>query len=261
MRTKIINILNENRNELFSDWKKELHDSIPESQYTEEVFASELFKMIFDSIKRVDTESSTELSQFYSKLMNSNGSLNFITYGCQAFRRIALKTLLHNDLTKDDVLEVYNEIDRWFDPIFLQVVNDCTNNWEEALAKQREEINEVSAPVIQLFDRIVIMPLVGTIDEKRAMTIMENLLQGIEKQKAEIVFLDISGVPTIDTFVAQTLISTTRAAKLLGTESIIVGMRPEIAQTIIGLGINLNEIRTFGSLNTGLSYALNRKKK
>ncbi|WP_043932035.1 STAS domain-containing protein [Bacillus sp. EB01] len=258
MRTKIIKILNENRHELFSNWKNELHDSIPKSEYSEEVFAEELFDFIFESLKRVNTESASQLSSFYSKLINSNGSLNFITYGCQAFRRIALKTLLHQDLTKEDVIAVYNEIDRWFDPILLQIMNDCSNNWEEALSKQQAEIQELSAPVIQLFEHIVVLPLVGSVNEVRAMTIMENLLEGIEKHKAEIVFLDISGVPTIDTFVAQTLISTTRAARLLGSESIIVGMRPEIAQTIIGLGINLNEIRTYGSLNAGLTYALNR---
>lgn len=260
MRIRINNLLNENRSELLLNWSNELHKTTPKMEHTEEILANELFGIIFESIKNIDTESSWELHSVYSKLMNSNISLNSIIYGFQAFRRIALKMLLQEDLTKEEVLQVYNEIDRWFDPILSQIINDCTNNWEDALLKQKEEILELSAPAIQLFEKILVMPLVGSINEHRAMTIMEKLLHGIEKHKAEIVFLDVSGVPTIDTFVAQTLISSTSAARLLGTESIIVGLRPEIAQTIIGLGINLNEIKTFGSLNIGLEYALNKMK-
>lgn len=256
MRTKIIEILNEHRSELLANWKAELYHAIPESHYSPGILANELFDIIFTSIMKVDTESSTDLGIFYTKLMDFNGSLNFLTYGFQGFRRIALKTILHEDLTKEEVLQVYYEIDRWFDPIIAEVVNDCSSNWENALTQQRQTIQELSAPAIQLFDNILVMPLVGNINENRAITIMESLLEAIEKHKAEVVFLDVSGVPMIDTFVAQSLISSTRAAGLLGTECIIVGMRPEIAQTIIGLGIKLNEIKTFGSLNSGLTYAM-----
>ncbi|WP_316568812.1 STAS domain-containing protein [Neobacillus sp. YIM B06451] len=256
MRTRIIEILNEHRERLLADWKIELHHALPKPEYTEGILATELFDIIFESIKKVDTDSSSDLSAFYSKLMDFNGSLNFLTYGFQGFRRIALKTLLQEDLTKEEVLQVYYEIDRWFDPIISQVVNDCSNDWENALSQQQQTIQELSAPAIQLFDHIIVMPLVGNINERRATTIMESLLRGIEKHKAEIVFLDVSGVPTIDTFVAQSLMNSTTAARLLGTECMIVGMRPEIAQTIIGLGINLSEIKTFGSLNSGLMYAM-----
>ncbi|WP_053366489.1 STAS domain-containing protein [Bacillus sp. FJAT-27245] len=256
MRTRIIEILNEHRDELLANWKVEMRHALPETEYTEGILANELFDIIFESIKKVDTESPSDLSAFYAKLMDFNGSLNFLTYGFQSFRRIALKTLLQEDLTKEEVLQVYYEIDRWFDPIFSQVVHDCTTNWETALSQHRETIQELSAPAIQLFENIVVMPLVGNINEQRAATIMESLLNGIEKHKAEIVFLDVSGVPTIDTFVAQSLINSTTAARLLGTECMIVGMRPEIAQTIIGLGINLSEVKTFGSLNSGLTFAM-----
>ncbi|RHW39113.1 STAS domain-containing protein [Neobacillus notoginsengisoli] len=261
MQTRINELLNENRRELLQNWSKELQNAIPNPDYLEEGLANELFRIIFESIKNLDTETSSELHSVYSRLMNFNISLNHIVYGFQAFRRVALKTLLQEDLTKEDVLYVYNEIDRWFDPILAEIINDCANNWEDALLKQKEEILELSAPAIQLFEKIVVMPLVGSINEERATTIMEILLEGIEKHKAEIVFLDVSGVPTVDTFVAQTLINSTRAARLLGTESIIVGLRPEIAQTIIGLGIHLDEIKTFGSLNSGLQYALNKMNK
>ncbi|RDU38894.1 hypothetical protein DRW41_04885 [Neobacillus piezotolerans] len=260
MRTRIIEILNENRSELLANWTIELHQALAEVEYTQGILANELFDIIFECIKNMDTDSSSDLNAFYKKLMDLNGSLNFLTYGFQVFRRIALSTLLGEDLTKEEVLQVYYEIDRWFDPIISQVVNDCSNNWENALTQQRQTIQELSAPAIQLFDNIIVMPLVGSINEVRAITIMESLLEGIERHKAEIAFLDVSGVPTIDTFVAQSLVSSTRAAGLVGTECIIVGMRPEIAQTIIGLGIHLKEIKTFGSLNSGLMYAMKRMK-
>ncbi|WP_059170433.1 STAS domain-containing protein [Bacillus sp. FJAT-27445] len=256
MRTRIIEILNEHRSDLLSNWRIELGLALPKTVDTEGILANDLFEIIFESVKKVDTESSTDLSAFYTKLLDFNGSFNFLTYGFQVFRRIALKTLLQENLTKEEVLQVYYEFDRWFDPIISKIVNDCSGNWENALSQQRQIIQELSAPAIQLFDNIIVIPLVGNINENRAATITESLLEGIEKHKAEIVFLDVSGVPTIDTFVAQSLMNSTRAAELLGTECIIVGMRPEIAQTIVGLGIHLKEIKTFGSLNSGLMYVM-----
>ena len=259
MWQRIIGILENNRKELFNNWvdelrsKKTIQEDLPEAKDTRG-----LFDLIYQSITSMDTDTTSDLRIFYSRLLTFNGSLNFITYGFQAFRRIALKTLIQEDLSKSEILKVYNEIDRWFDPVLSQIVNDCTENWESMFAQQKDQINELSAPVIQLFKNIVVMPLVGTISEDRAKTIMENLLQGITNYKSQIVFLDISGVPVVDTFVAQALIDSTRAARLLGAECIMVGMRPEIAQTIINLGIDLKEIKTFGSLSHGLTYALNK---
>ncbi|HZG73218.1 MAG TPA: STAS domain-containing protein [Chondromyces sp.] len=261
MEKMITELLENNYDAIKTYWKDELRDAIQEEimfETFEKSMVDELFKIIFESLKKVDTKTSSELGVFYSRLVNHNASLNLITLGLQSFRRIALKVLIQEDLTREKILHIYNQIDQWFDPIIAQVVNDCSKTWESTFTQQKNALKELSAPVIQIFDHIAVLPLIGNIDEDRVKIIKENLLFGIAKHQVAIVFLDISGVPVVDTFVAQGLIDTARAAKLLGAECIIVGTRPEIAQTIVGLGIDLSEIRTFNSLHTGLLHTLNK---
>ena len=109
-------------------------------------------------------------------------------------------------------------------------------------------LQELSAPLIPVFDKITVMPLVGTIDTDRAKKIMENLLQGVVKHRSEVVLIDITGVPVVDTMVAHHIIQAAEAVRLVGAKCLLVGIRPEIAQTIVNLGINLNEIITKNSL-------------
>ncbi|WP_026696067.1 STAS domain-containing protein [Peribacillus kribbensis] len=264
MEKTIIDILQRNRENLYAAWQQELGEAqekeslVLESSDKKYPVARELFTIIFESLKKMDTEAEADLRQIYSKILQFNESINLLTKGFQSFRRIALKILLEEELTKDQILQIYNQIDRWFDPVISQVVSHCSEEWESTFMQQEETLRELSAPVIQLFENITVMPLIGTISERRAITIMENLLNGIQRQQAAIVFLDIRGVPVVDTFVAQSIIHSSRAANLLGAECIIVGIRPEIAQTIINLGIDLSEIRTYSSLNQGLLYAVRR---
>lgn len=117
-------------------------------------------------------------------------------------------------------------------------------------------VRELSTPVIPLWDRILALPLIGSIDTGRAQLIMENLLDGITRHRATEVIIDITGVPAIDTRVAQHLLQTVEAARLLGAECIITGIRPEVAQTMVSLGIDLSGISTRRDLQNGISYAL-----
>lgn len=117
-------------------------------------------------------------------------------------------------------------------------------------------LQELSAPLIPVFDKITVMPLVGTIDTDRAKKIMENLLQGVVKHRSEVVLIDITGVPVVDTMVAHHIIQAAEAVRLVGAKCLLVGIRPEIAQTIVNLGINLNEIITKNSLKKGVEFAL-----
>lgn len=261
MEKYIIDLLESNSKEIESYWKAEMEEAIRNEKNTSpfnEPLTIELFNIIFESIIKVDTQITSDLQFFYSKILEYNGSINFITLGFQSFRRVALKVLIDEDLTRNEVLTVYNYIDRWFDPVISQVVNDCSKTLENTFTEQKQTLKELSAPVIELFDKIAVMPLVGNINEDRAKNIKDNLLIGIAKNQASIVFIDISGVPVVDTFVAQNLIDTARATRLLGAECIMVGTRPEIAQTIVNLGIDLSEIRTFNSLHKGLLYALDK---
>jgi rsbT co-antagonist protein RsbR len=126
----------------------------------------------------------------------------------------------------------------------------------EMIKKQQEAISELSTPVIPLLDNILIVPLIGTIDTTRANQIMENILYGITKRNAEIVIIDITGVHIVDSTVAQHLIKSYQASGLLGAKSILVGMRPEVAQTIVQLDIDFEEVETRNTLAQGIEYAL-----
>jgi PAS domain S-box-containing protein len=141
---------------------------------------------------------------------------------------------------------------------FVKVARDLSErrNQEERLRRQRDEIVELSTPVILVWDRVLVLPLIGTLDSNRAALMTETLLQRIAKDHAEVVILDISGVPTIDTQVAQHLIKTVQAAKLMGATSIMCGVRPETAQTIIHLGIELAGLRSCSDLRDALQLAI-----
>jgi rsbT co-antagonist protein RsbR len=113
---------------------------------------------------------------------------------------------------------------------------------DDIIKRQAQELLELSTPVVELWDKIVALPLIGTLDSERTQTVMENLLNHIVKSGAEIAIIDITGVPTVDTLVAQHLIKTVSAARLMGADCIISGIRPQIAQTIVHLGLQLDVI-------------------
>ncbi|HTJ14097.1 MAG TPA: STAS domain-containing protein [Dinghuibacter sp.] len=126
---------------------------------------------------------------------------------------------------------------------------------EEVILRQTSEISEISTPVIRLWDGILGLPIIGTLDSARTQMVMENLLQEIVVTGSGIAILDISGVPAVDSLVAQHLIKTVSATRLMGAECIISGIRPEIAQTMVHLGIDLTGIVTKATLASALKYA------
>ncbi|MDB4973496.1 MAG: hypothetical protein JWN48_1837 [Myxococcaceae bacterium] len=141
---------------------------------------------------------------------------------------------------------------------FVKVARDLTERLERQrlLERQRDEILELSTPVIQVWDRILALPVIGTLDSQRAARLTENLLQMIATQEAEFVIIDISGVPMIDTQVAQHLLKTVQGARLMGSESIISGVRPETAQAMVHLGIEMGSLRSRATLRDALQLAL-----
>ena len=129
---------------------------------------------------------------------------------------------------------------------------------DEVVARQRQELMEISTPVIRLWEGIVAVPLIGTLDSIRSQVVMESLLTGIVDEQAAVAILDITGVPMVDTLVAQHLMKTAMAVQLMGAECVISGIRPQIAQTIVHLGIDLREITTRATLSDALKYGLAR---
>ena len=137
-------------------------------------------------------------------------------------------------------------------------IRDVTERqeYEQRLRRQHEEIMELSTPVIQVWDKVLTLPLIGTLDSMRAARLTEGLLVRIGETQAEVVIFDISGVPTIDTMVAQHLLQTVQAAALMGTVSIMCGVRPETAQTMVHLGIDIGQLLARGTLQDALQLAL-----
>jgi rsbT co-antagonist protein RsbR len=129
---------------------------------------------------------------------------------------------------------------------------------EEVIRRQQEELIELSTPVVKLWDGVVALPLIGTLDSARTQVVMESLLERIVETDSTIAIIDITGVPTVDTLVAQHLLKTVAAARLMGADCIISGIRPQIAQTIVHLGLDLSEVITKSSLADAVVIALER---
>jgi rsbT co-antagonist protein RsbR len=129
---------------------------------------------------------------------------------------------------------------------------------EEVILRQQAEMMELSTPVVKLWDGILALPLIGTLDSERTQVVMENLLEEIVRTGAAIAILDITGVPTVDTLVAQHLLKTVAAARLMGAECIISGIRPQIASTIVHLGVDLGDISTKATLADAFAIALRK---
>src|SRR6516225_1554467 len=129
---------------------------------------------------------------------------------------------------------------------------------EELILRQQQELLELSTPVVKLWDGILALPIIGTLDSARTQVVMESLLQALVATNSKYAIIDITGVPTVDTLVAQHLLKTITAARLMGAECIISGVRPQIAQTIVHLGINLEDVVTKAKLSDTFAVALQR---
>lgn len=144
------------------------------------------------------------------------------------------------------------------DKLGLVTVEAFQKGRDEVIARQQQELLELSTPVVQLWKGILALPLIGTLDSERTQTVMESLLEAIVRNEAAIAIIDITGVPTVDTLVAQHLLKTVAAARLMGAECIISGIRPQIAQTIVHLGVELGDVVTKASLAEALKVAFAR---
>ncbi len=128
----------------------------------------------------------------------------------------------------------------------------------ELIEKQRQAIEELSTPIIKIWDQVLVLPLIGTLDTRRSQRLTEALLTDIADTQSKVTILDITGVPTVDSAVANHLLKTVSAVKLLGAECVITGIRPDVAQTIVHLGVDLSEVETLSNLSEGLKWAFNR---
>ncbi len=196
--------------------------------------------------------------------MSRSRSLHGFTPSETAIFVFSLKKPLFSLLRRESGKEGENlaeetwNINLLLDKLGLLTTEAYQKSREEIIQRQQQEMLELSTPVVQLWKGVLAVPLIGTLDSARTQIVMESLLQKIVETEAEVAIVDITGVPTVDTLVAQHLIKTVTAARLMGAECIISGIRPQIAQTIVHLGVDLSEVITKASLADALRLALKR---
>jgi rsbT co-antagonist protein RsbR len=144
------------------------------------------------------------------------------------------------------------------DELGLLTTESFQKSREEVILRQQKELLELSTPVVRLWENILALPLIGTLDSARTQVVMQNLLDAIVQTRSDYAIIDITGVPVVDTLVAQHLLKTVAAARLMGADCLISGIRPQIAQTIIHLGVDLSEVTTKATLADAFDVALRR---
>ncbi len=205
-----------------------------------------------------------ELLQLLASLSKSRARQGFTPKQTAGFV-FSLKRPLFSILRREyqgDAAELGEEtwtITALLDELGLHTAEAFIQSREEIISRQQEEMLELSTPVVKLWEGILALPMIGTLDSARTQIVMESLLQRIVETGAEVAIIDITGVPTVDTLVAQHLIKTVTAARLMGADCIISGIRPQIAQTLGHLGVDLGDVVTKASLADAFAVALQRR--
>jgi rsbT co-antagonist protein RsbR len=168
------------------------------------------------------------------------------------FRRLA------KEFRGEELTQQFWSLSTMVDKLAQYTIDVYQKNREAVINRQQQDMLELSTPVVELWHGILALPLIGTLDSQRTQVVMENLLQKIVDTGAAIAIIDITGVPTVDTLVAQHLLKTVSAARLMGADCIISGIRPQIAQTIVHLGVQLGDVTTKATLADAFMIALKR---
>ncbi len=247
--------------QLESDTLREDLISLGELRAQSAEFLDEFIKAIRSgNLDNIDTSEYLRLKEILRELSESRAQQGFspsetATY-VFSLKGTLLVFLQKQFSQKSEVLAAQViQFNQLLDKLGLFTFVSFTKMREGIITRQQQEILELSTPVIQVWDRILAIPLIGILDSGRTQIIMENLLKEIANTGAQITILDISGVPAMDTLVAQHLMKTVKAAKLMGAECIISGIRPGIAQTIVYLGVDLSDVKTKATFAGALKLA------
>jgi rsbT co-antagonist protein RsbR len=275
MQTDIPKLLQKKRKQILEDWiKNQLSDSglredlISNDELRQQ--SEELLDVLLKSLSAVSIENfqSSELEPVYEILSGisiSRARQGFSPRETAAFV-FSLKNALYQSLATElkdkpaELVEHAYKVNQLLDNLGIATFETFIKGREEVILRQTDEIAEISTPVIRVWDGILALPIIGTLDSSRTQVVMESLLNEIVSSGSTIAILDISGVPAVDSLVAQHLIKTVAATRLMGAECIISGIRPEIAQTVVHLGIDLSNIMTKSTLASALKYAFNMLK-
>ncbi|MFC9601370.1 RsbT co-antagonist protein RsbRA [Peribacillus butanolivorans] len=263
MNQLVYDFIKQNQDYILTEWMDIMKESTDErliKVVSDRMFtqtSSEFIDMIITHVDSKNREFTLKLSDFAEKVVQLGWPLTFVNEGLHKFTLIVINGMVEKGIViPGNQVELVNHLDKWSTPINNEIVNIYTQTWERTVSLQKIALQELSAPLIPVLEGITVMPLIGTIDTERAKQIMENLLTGVVKHRSEVVLIDITGVPVVDTMVAHHIIQAAEAVRLVGAKCILCGIRPEIAQTIVNLGINLNEVITKNTLKKGIEVAL-----
>jgi rsbT co-antagonist protein RsbR len=251
--------LRENQEKVLARWSGLVTANVGEiSAESARAELADLYSLIVRAMSGADESADGELSAALSEMSRSRAR-GGATPSQTALSVFSLKDAVY-ELVADsaDMVAEYLAFSRMVDDLGLQTFEAYSAAREQIIADQAESVLELSTPVVSLWDGIIGVPLIGTLDSARTQLVMEKMLDALVATGAEHAVIDITGVPTVDTEVAQHLLKTVMAARLLGAECTISGIRPQIAHTIVSLGIEFGDIATKATLRDALAHALTR---
>jgi len=266
-RAKTAEILKTDMSGLLADWMAEIRAAGADQRITDAELraqANEFLKLIADAAAKntdVSSESWRPVREFLEGVSRSRAIQGFSSSETATFVFSLKKPIFSRirRMTVNDVQGLADEtwtITEMIDSLAMHTVRTFQKTREDVIVRQQEEMLELSTPVVKLWDGVIALPMIGTLDSARTQIVMESLLQRLVDTGSEIAIIDITGVPTVDTLVAQHLLKTVTAIRLMGAECIISGIRPQIAQTIVHLGIDLQGITTKATLADALALAM-----
>ncbi len=263
-------VVKANESAILSGWLKQMSASTRRGDLMNDVDlkeqASEFLKLFTEASQKssdVQSEAFASTKEFLKEIAKSRLEQGFSTSETAMFV-LSLKQPIFSaikDAFKTNPTELVSEI--WssgdlLDQLAMLTIDTAISIREQTISRQQEEMLELSTPVVKLWDGILALPLIGTLDSARTQVVMESLLSAIVETDSQIAIIDITGVPTVDTLVAQHLIKTITAARLMGADCYLSGIRPAIAQTIVHLGIDLVDVQTKAKLSDAFAVALQR---
>lgn len=265
----LFGILVSDPDKILSDWLDQLHElgltSSPNVDIAElKQQAATFVRLLGNSIRQdadgdIRSAAWAPVLSFLDELSRSRAMQGFTAGDTATFvfslKRPLFSAIRSHDLEGDVKAELTWKVSELLDQLGIHTFNAFLAGREQVIRRQQEELLELSTPVIKVWDGVLALPMIGTLDSARTQIVMETLLQRIVETGAELAIIDITGVPTVDTLVAQHLLKTVTAIRLMGAECIVSGIRPQIAQTIVHLGVDLQGVTTKATLADALAQA------
>ena len=257
---ELVSHLRQNRTQLREEWARRITEAqLLTAMSKEEIFTEAT--SVYDNYVEVLETGSVEALQAYARSLSER----IIPRGVETHEVVGIVLLLRDVLARSLFkkyqadFELLNQVLDAYEPAANRIANTVAVSFvqerERVIRQQQEAIRELSTPVLQVRERLLILPIIGVIDSQRAKQLTEQLLRGIRNNRAKVVVVDITGVPTIDSTVANHLVQTVEASRLMGASVIITGLSSEIAQTLVTIGVDLSKMNAVGDLQGGIEEA------